>query len=205
MLFCTSICEKPTMDFFSTIDSRLFLFLNGLHSDGLDGVMTTLTEMWVWLPLYFLLVYWTVRQYGKRCWWVFLAVALVVLCTDQLSAHVFKPVFQRLRPCYNPDFQDVIHLPKGLAGGKFGFVSSHAANTFGVATFLTYALRRYRPWQAVVLFAWAVFASYTRIYIGYHYPGDIICGAIMGVLVGMVLWKLFQIVQRKFWKSEQGA
>ena len=104
------------MEALSHIDSDLFLFLNGLHSSWLDKVMTLITDMWVWFPLYLLLIYWTIKQYGKRCWWVFLAVALVVLCTDQLASHVFKPVFQRLRPCFNPDFQDLIHLPKGMAG-----------------------------------------------------------------------------------------
>lgn len=185
----------------STIDSDLFLFLNGLHADWMDKVMLLITDMWVWLPLYLLLIYWTVRQYGKRWWWVILAVALVVLCSDQLASHVCKPLFHRLRPCYNLDFQDLIYLPKGMAGGKFGFVSSHAANTFAVAAFLTPALRNYRPW--LVLYLWAFISSYSRIYIGYHYPGDILCGAILGTLIGLILWKAFQILQRKVWKSEE--
>lgn len=191
------------METLSNIDSDLFLFLNGLHANWMDKVMVLLTDMWAWFPLYLLLIYWTVKQYGKRCWWVFLAVALVVLCTDQLASHVCKPVFQRLRPCYNADFQDLIHLPKGLAGGRYGFVSSHAANTFGVAAFLTPALWKYRPWAAIVLYLWAFISSYSRIYIGYHYPGDILCGALLGILIGLILWKVFQlIVVRKFWKSE---
>ena len=191
------------MNSITEIDSDLFLFLNGLHADGLDGVMIAITDMWVWLPLYLLLIYWTVRQYGKRCWWVFLAVVVVVLCSDQLASHVCKPLFQRLRPCYNIDFQDLIYLPNGKAGGKYGFVSSHAANTFSVATFLTAALTKYRPWTAIVLFLWALLSSYSRIYMGFHYPGDIVCGAVLGVLVGMVVWKLFKvIVVRKVWKSE---
>lgn len=189
------------MESLSTIDSDLFLFLNGLHADWMDKVMLLVTDMWVWFPIYLLLIYWAVRQYGKRCWWVFLAVALVVLCSDQLSSHVCKPLFHRLRPCYNIDFQDLIHLPKGMAGGQYGFVSSHAANTFAIATFLTPALRKYHP--GILLFLWALLSSYSRIYIGYHYPGDILCGAVLGVLVGLIFWKLFQIVQRKFWKSEQ--
>lgn len=191
------------MDQLSAIDTDLFLYLNGLHTDCLDKVMVLITDMWVWLPLYLLLIYWTVKQYGKRCWWVFLAIGVVVLCSDQLSAHVCKPLFQRLRPCYNANLQDVIYLPKGLAGGKYGFVSSHAANTFAIATFLTPALRHYRPWAGLALYLWAFISSYSRIYIGYHYPGDIICGAILGILVGLVLWKVFQIIQRKAWKSEQ--
>ena len=188
----------------SNIDNQFFLFLNSLHSDGLDKVMVLVTDMWVWLPLYLLLIYWTVKQYGKRCWWVFLAMGLVVLCSDQLASHVCKPLFHRLRPCYNADFQDLIHLPKGMAGGKYGFVSSHASNTFAIATFLTPALRKYRPWTAIVLFLWAVISSYSRIYIGFHYPGDIVCGAILGILIGLILWKVFQlVVVRKVWKSEQ--
>ena len=192
------------MDALSSIDSDLFLFLNGLHADWMDGVMVLITQMWVWLPLYLLLIYWTVKQYGKRCWWIFLAVALVVLCSDQLSAHVCKPLFQRLRPCYNTDLQGLIHLPKGMAGGQYGFVSSHAANTFAIAAFLTAALRKKYKWMGIALYLWAFISSYSRIYIGYHYPGDILCGAVLGILVGLTLWKVFQLlVVKKIWKSEQ--
>ena len=190
------------MNTLSTIDSDLFLYLNGLHVDWLDKVMVLLTDMWVWMPLYLLLIYWAVKQYGKRCWWVFLAVGLVVLCSDQISSHLFKPLFHRLRPCFNEDFEGIIHLPKGLAGGQFGFTSSHASNTFAIATFLTPILSKYCPWPAILLFLWAFISSYSRIYIGYHYPGDIIVGAILGVLIGMIFWKLFVIVQRKYCKSE---
>lgn len=191
------------METLSQYDSDLFLYLNGLHVDWMDKVMVLITNMWVWFPLYLLLIYWTVKQYGRRCWWVFFAVALVVLCTDQLASHVCKPLFQRLRPCYNTDFQYLIYLPKGLAGGRYGFVSSHAANTFGVATFLTPVLKKYRPWMAIVLFLWAVISSYSRIYIGFHYPGDILCGALLGTLIGLIFWKLFQlVVVRKVWRSK---
>ena len=188
----------------SNIDSDLFLFLNGLHTDWLDKVMIAITQMWGWAPLYLLLIYWTVKQYGKRCWWIFLTIGIVVLCSDQLSAHVCKPLFQRLRPCYNPDFQDLIYLPKGMAGGRYGFVSSHAANTFAVAAFLTAALHKNYKWIGIVLYLWAFISSYSRIYLGFHYPGDILCGALLGILIGLILWKVFQlIVVRKVWKSEQ--
>ena len=190
------------MSHLSNIDSDLFLFLNGLHVGWMDKVMVLLTDMWAWFPIYALLVFWAVRQYGKRSWLVFLAVGVVVLCSDQLASHVCKPLFHRLRPCYNIDFQDLIHLPKGMAGGKYGFVSSHAANTFAVAAFLTPALRSYRPWAAIVLYLWAFISSYSRIYIGYHYPGDIFAGAVLGVLIGMIMWKLFQLVQLKLGNSE---
>ena len=192
------------MESLAHLDSDLFLFLNGLHAEWMDKVMVLITQMWVWFPLYLLLIYLTAKHYGKRCWWVILAVAVVVLCSDQLASHVCKPLFQRLRPCYNVDFQDLIHLPKGMAGGQYGFVSSHAANTFAVAAFLTAALRKNYKWMGFVLYPWAFISSYTRIYIGYHYPGDIVCGAILGILIGLILWKVFQLVIiRKVWKSEQ--
>ncbi len=191
------------MNYLTDLDSDLFLFLNGLHADGMDKVMVLITDMWIWFPLYFLLLYWTIKQYGKRSWWVFLAVGLVVLCCDQLASHVCKPVFQRLRPCYNADFQNLLYLPKGMAGGKFGFVSSHAANTFSVAVFLTPFLKKYTPCSAILLFFWAFVSSYSRIYIGYHYPGDILCGALLGAAVGLVFWKLFKvIVMKRAWESE---
>lgn len=192
------------METLSNIDTDLFLFLNGLHTSWLDKVMIAVTQMWVWIPLYLLLIYWTVKQYGKRCWWIFLAVGIVVLCSDQLSAHVCKPLFHRLRPCYNADLQDLIYLPKGMAGGRYGFVSSHAANTFAVAAFLTPALRKNRNWMGIVLYLWAFISSYSRIYLGFHYPADILCGSLLGILIGLILWKVFQlVVVKKVWKSEQ--
>ena len=192
------------MSTLSSIDSELFLFLNGLHTKWMDKVMIHITDMWVWMPLYLLLIYWTAKQFGKRCWWVFLAVGVVVLCSDQLSSHVFKPAFQRLRPCFNPDLQDLIHLPKGLAGGRYSFTSSHAANTFAIAAFLTPTLRNFRPWVGILMYSWAFVSSYSRIYLGFHYPGDIVCGALMGLLIGLIIWRLFQFfLIGKFWKSEQ--
>ena len=192
------------METLSNIDTDLFLFLNGLHTSWMDKVMIAVTQMWVWVPLYLLLIYWTVKQYGKRCWWIFLAVGIVVLCSDQLSAHVCKPLFHRLRPCYNADLQDLIYLPKGMAGGRYGFVSSHAANTFAVAAFLTPALRKNRNWMGIVLYLWAFISSYSRIYLGFHYPADILCGSLLGILIGLILWKVFQlVVVKKVWKSKQ--
>ena len=177
----------------SAIDSQLFLWLNGLHADWLDPVMVSITEMWPWIPLYGLWLFLLFRQYGKRGWWVLLAVALVVLCSDQLSAHVCKPLFHRLRPCFNPELEGLVHLPKGLPGGRYGFVSSHAANTFAIAAFLTPVLRKPCHWIGWVLYGWAFISSYSRIYVGVHYPGDIICGAALGILIGLMFYRLLEL------------
>ena len=176
------------------IDSRLFLWLNGLHAEWLDAVMVAVTETWPWIPFFGLLLFLVFKQYGWRGFWVVLAVALVILCSDQLSAHVFKPLFHRLRPCFNPELEGLVHLPKGLPGGQYGFVSSHAANTFAVATLLTATLRKSYRSIGWWLYAWALVASYSRIYIGVHYPGDILGGAALGILVGLGIWQLAKSV-----------
>ena len=178
----------------NSLDSRLFLWLNGLHTGWLDTVMVSITEMWPWIPIYLLLLYLVFKQYGKRGWWILLGVAVLILCTDQLSAHVCKPLFHRLRPCFNPELEGLVHLPKGLPGGQYGFVSSHAANTFGVAAFLTAALRKSYRSIGWWLYAWAFVSSYSRIYIGVHYPGDILAGAVLGILVGLIIWKLVTLI-----------
>lgn len=175
------------------LDSRLFLFLNGLHTGWLDTVMVAITQMWPWIPLYILLLYLVFKQYGKRGWWILLTVAVLILCSDQLSAHVCKPLFHRLRPCFNPDLEGLVHLPKGLPGGRYGFVSSHAANTFAVAAFLTAMLRKSYKSIGWWLYAWAFISSYTRIYIGVHYPGDILGGAVLGILIGLIIGKLLKL------------
>lgn len=175
------------------VDSRLFLFLNGLHADWLDSIMVSITEMWPWIPLYIFWLFLLFRYYGKRGWLVLLALALVVLCSDQLSAHVCKPLFHRLRPCFNPELEGLVYLPKGLPGGRYGFVSSHAANTFAIASFLTPVLRKSWRWIGWVLYGWAFISSYSRVYVGVHYPGDIVCGAVLGILIGLIFWKLLDL------------
>ena len=176
------------------LDERLFLWLNGLHADWLDPMMVAATDIRTWIPLYLLLLFLVFKHYRWRGFWVILGLALVVLCSDQLSAHVCKPLFHRLRPCHNPELEGLIHLPNGMAGGKYGFVSSHAANTFAVATFITAALRgRYR-WVGWLVFGWAIISSYSRIYLGVHYPGDILAGAALGAIIGLIIWKLLRLI-----------
>ena len=182
------------MEGIQAIDSQLFLWLNGQHAGWLDPVMIGATAMWPWIPLFVLWAWLVVKRYGKRCWWVFLAVGLAILCSDQLSAHVCKPLFHRLRPCFNPELEGLVHLPRGLPGGKFGFVSSHAANTFAVAALLTASLWRRFRWVGWTLYGWAFISSYSRIYLGVHYPGDILAGAALGILIGLIFALLVRLI-----------
>ncbi|HPF92661.1 MAG TPA: phosphatase PAP2 family protein [Tenuifilaceae bacterium] len=171
------------------IDTQLFLFLNGLHTPFLDPIMVFFSGKITWVPLYLIIIFFMYKQFGWRLLWPLLGVALVVVLADQTSVHLFKNVFERLRPCHNPDIKEMVHLAASRCGGKFGFVSSHAANTFGVATFL--ALLFKRRWFTVSILLWAAIVSYSRIYLGVHYPGDVLAGGLLGYICGIAVWNLY--------------
>jgi len=124
------------------------------------------------------------RKYGKATFYVLLSVAILIFLTDQVSVHLFKNVFLRLRPCHDPLLKGMVHTVRGECGGTYGFVSSHAANTFGLAVFLFPFLRSTIPGLSWMLIGWAAVVSFSRIYLGVHFPLDIIVGAMMGALLG---------------------
>lgn len=182
-------------DFIVDIDKSLFLFLNGINSPFWDTVMWHVSGKLPWIPMYLVIIFFIFRKYRWQTLWILISIAVVVTLADQLSVHLFKNVFERLRPCHNPELKEFVHLVNGKCGGKFGFVSSHAANTFGVAVFLLNLFRI--KWFSVFIVFWATFVSYSRIYLGVHYPGDVFVGAILGVAIGWGVWYLIKIINSK--------
>lgn len=177
-------------------DETAFLWLNSFHSSALDPIVLQLTQTISWIPLYVLLLYQIYRIDPKNTAWILGGVMLTILLSDQVTSGLMKPYFERLRPCHDPRWEGMLHL-YGRCGGLYGFVSSHAANTFGLATFLTLKLGKKQ--KAIAwLFLYALLVSYTRIYLGVHYPLDVFFGAVVGVLAAFFSWLCVDVLKRKF-------
>jgi undecaprenyl-diphosphatase len=181
-------------------DENLFIFLNGFHSDRLDAIVFQFTQTITWIPLYLFLSFIIIKNFRNSWWWILAAIGLTVLFADQATSTFFKPYFARLRPCHDVRWEGLIYN-YGICGGMYGFASSHAANSFAVATIinLTCSHRiRYLSW----LFLWAALFSYTRIYLGVHYPTDVVVGALVGVISAWVALKIVEGFQRKFFETQ---
>ena len=171
------------------LDKKAFLYLNGIHSPAWDNVMWWISGNKLWIPLYvILLVVVIYKERPYRFIFTILFIAITVTLCDQISV-LIKNLVERPRPTHDPEIANLVHIiynadyPDGYKGGTYGFVSSHAANFFGVATFLANQFRHYK-WS-IFLYTWVLLVSYSRIYLGVHYPLDIICGAVLGTLIGI--------------------
>lgn len=177
-------------------DQELFLFLNSLHAPVLDELMWYISRPMAWFPMYLLLLYLCIRHYHLRTLFILLATAIVVAITDQVSVHLFKEMFERLRPTHDPAIQDQVHTVRDYVGGTYGFVSSHAANYFGVAGFFSVLFHKKIRHFTWIIMCCAALIAYSRIYLGVHYPGDVICGALLGVSIGLGLGLLYRRLTR---------
>jgi len=171
------------------IDHKFFLFVNGNHSEGLDTFFYWITNKYFWIPFYMLLLFFVQKHFAKKRWLVLLSVALMIVASDQGSG-LIKNTAERYRPCHNLELQSQVHLIAGC-GGQYGFVSSHAANTFALASFFILLFRSRMKWLLFVLFFWASLVSYSRIYAGVHYPLDIFFGAVLGGFLGIIFYTLY--------------
>jgi len=174
------------------VDDQLLLAVNHARGPALDAVMTLASNRLVWFPFYALLVGWLVWHFRRRAIVLLPLVVTAVALADSITSRFFKPFFARLRPCHTPALEAQLYLPDGC-GGQYGFMSSHAANGFALAVFLLLTLPagRYRVLKAGV-FLWAILLSYSRIYLGAHFPTDVLGGALVGAGLGWGAAVLFR-------------
>ena len=182
-------------------ERSVFLWLNGGHTTFWDCFMWLYTGKIVWIPM---ILFFTFLLFYKKDWkealWVVLSIVLVIALCDQFSSHICKPYFARFRPTHHPDFMDYVNIVNGYRGGSYGFISGHAANAFGFATF-TLLLFRSRLFTISII-VWSTVMVYSRIYLGVHFISDIISGTIAGVLIGFGVYKLFIFSRDKILKKD---
>jgi len=178
------------------IDTQLFLLLNGIHNPFFDVVMWGLSSKILWVPMYACFLYLLIKQYKKQTWIILLAIVVSVALADSLSVALFKNVFLRLRPSHNPALEGLVHIVNGYKGGNYGFISSHAANTFALAVVLAHFLKARFRYFPPFIYSWAVLVCYSRIYLGVHYPSDIICGALFGSIIAIIVLKVYVLMQQ---------
>lgn len=175
------------IDWLNTIDTQVFLALNGLHAPYFDVFMKLFTGKWIWVPMYAAVLFAVVRNYRwRQTLAVLVCVALAITIADQVCATLIRPEVCRLRPS-NPEnpLSEMVHIVGGYRGGSYGFPSCHAANSFALASFLTLLFANRK--LSLFIFAWAVLNSYSRVYLGVHYPGDLLVGAIIGTAAGLAM------------------
>ena len=176
-------------------DKQAMIFLNNLGSSTFDPFWILVSEKWFWIPLYVIFLYFLYKNFNKKSlFYILLFVALGITASDQI-ANIFKFGFERLRPCHDPSLEGLLREVK--CGGKFGFYSAHSSNSFFVATYLTILLGKKIKQLPYFLFVWAAIVAYSRVYLGMHFPGDIIIGAIMGILLALFFGILAKKVIRK--------
>ena len=181
------------------LDTDLFRWINGHHNTVLDWTLWVITQHWCWLVV--LLIAFgliTLRHEPKRWWLVLLGVVLCFLLADQGSG-LIKDTVCRLRPCYA---LDNVRMFKTHCGGEYGFVSSHAANAFAIVTLLFIRYRKSCKIGVTLLIIWALLTCYSRAYLGKHYPSDLAAGALLGIMVGILVWVVVNFFEKKLKKSE---
>ncbi|MCE5346923.1 MAG: phosphatase PAP2 family protein [Bacteroidales bacterium] len=182
------------------LDQQLFLFLNSLNTPFWDQIMVALSGKLIWAPLYLAILIFLGYKYKKKFLVILGLIILSVLLADQGSVQLFKNTVQRLRPCHEPSLEGLVHIVNGKCGGQFGFVSSHAANSFNVAVLSLLFIRK--RWFSISIVLWAVIVGYSRIYLGVHYPGDVLCGSFFGILVGWSIYRSYLWIDNKLLQNK---
>ncbi len=176
------------------LDQQLFLFLNSLNSPFCDQLMHAISGRLIWVPLYLAILVFLGVKYKRKFLILILFIILAATLADQTSV-IIKNLVHRLRPCHEPSIKDIVHLVNGECGGMYSFVSSHATNSFNVALLSLLFIKK--RWYSISIILWALVIGYSRIYLGVHYPGDVICGSLLGAFIGWSVYSLYVLTDKK--------
>ncbi|WP_210515458.1 phosphatase PAP2 family protein [Hymenobacter terricola] len=187
------------LNYLQSLDRQLLLAINHARTPALDSLMTFASNRYVWIPVYVLLIAVLIDLFRRRVLLMLPLLIAAVGLADSITSRLFKPFFGRLRPCHDPMLFGRLHLPDGC-GGQFGFLSSHAANSVALAIFLLLALPagRFRTLKTLA-FIWAALLSYSRMYLGAHYPTDVLGGAAIGALLGWGTAVAYRRLAPRWW------
>jgi len=183
------------------IDKAVFLFLNNLGSETWDSLWLIITKQINWIPVFLIFFYWLFKYYGWRhSLLILLMISLLILITDQTTNHLFKFRFERLRPCSEPSLEGLIRAVK--TSSTFSFISGHASNSMSVCFFL-YTLFKSKVRYVGFMFLWPLIFAYSRIYLGLHYPADILVGYLWGILMALLVLQFYTFLQAKYFPNSQ--
>lgn len=178
------------------LDKELLLFLNSFFNPFWDNFFWMFTSKETWIPLYLTIAYVIFKNHGLKGFITLIFIGILITLCDQISTNVFKEGFERLRPSHDGELKNLVHLINGKRGGSFGFVSSHSTNAFGLALFTSLLFRN--QLYTLGIFLWAATNAYSRIYMGVHYPGDIVGGMILGLILGRLMYELYLRIIPRF-------
>jgi len=176
------------MDSLLQLDKDLLIWFNCFHTPFWDAIMMFFTRIEFWIPFYILVAYQIYKNKSKEALWWLIGLLVLVIIGDLISTHLFKNILQRFRPSHEPSLYGIVELVKGYAGDSFGFVSSHATAVFAFAIYTSKLFKN--KIYTVFIVMWSLLIVYTRLYLGLHYPGDIIGGIALGWVLGYFIFRI---------------
>jgi len=178
------------------IEDDLFFLINGSHTSFLDSMMWIFSGKIIWAPLALFIIFTIIYKMNWKIWTpILLAIVVFFVLSDQFASSICKPYFSRLRPSHYPGIEDNVRTLYGYLGGKYGFISSHASNSFGFAALTAFLFKN--RFYSITIFLWAFIVAYSRVYLGVHFVSDVVAGGIAGFTIGLLCYLLFRLYIQK--------